>query len=80
MKSYEKPIVTKLEGTSESIYMASGAPEDEEPKKCRFGRTEASPTIDKCQSCCKTNGVSPDMAHTYKEDFTTCIDNMPLKD
>ncbi len=79
MKSYEKPIVTKLEGTSESIYMASGAPEDETKKKCRFGRTEANPGSDTCQACCQSGGLLDKVDHTYAHDFTECIEGLPVK-
>ncbi len=83
MKSYEKPIVTKLEGKSESIYMASGASEDEAEEKvvCRFGRSNANPGSDTCQACCKSGGLLNKVeGGTFRNDFTECIEGLPLKE
>jgi len=79
MKMYEKPVAQALEEFSEGVYLASGEKDKEEKKKCRFGRTEASATIDKCQSCSVTGGLTPDKKGTYVEDYKGCIDNMPEK-
>lgn len=83
MKSYEKPVITKIEGMSESIYMASGAPEEDEAAekvKCRFGRTEANPGSDICQACCKSGGLlSKVEGGSFQSDFTECIEGLPIK-
>lgn len=79
MKNYTKPVASVLEETTEGIYMASGDKENDEKKTCRFGRKEASATVDTCQSCSISGGVTPDRKHTYKGDYTGCVDGMPEK-
>jgi len=80
MKMYEKPIAQTLEEFTEGVYLASGDSGDKEEKKpCRFGRYEASATVDKCQSCSATGGLTADKKGTYVEDYKGCVDNMPEK-
>ena len=80
MNEYVKPEIMVIEGISEGVYAASG--DNEEPKKCRFGREYASPTADICQGCCKTGGKvgtgkDENGNECYRKDYTYCIDGMP---
>lgn len=80
-KTYEKPGIIPSCEKSEGIFMASG---DDTDKVCRFGRTEANPGSDVCQNCSLSGGERdhklPGTESPKKEDFTTCIDNMPIKE
>ena len=85
MKMYEKPVVEVLDDVAE-VVCADGSneaggngTENNNVAKCRFGRSEASAGADDCQSCSATGGLSKDQKHTYKADFISCADNMPLK-
>lgn len=66
------------ENLAEGVYLASG-----DKEICRFGRTEANPGSDKCQTCSVTGGASdttmPGQQSYRKEDFKNCPDNMPIK-
>lgn len=85
MKTYEKPVADVLTETSEGVYAASGDNSDDKtpkptPKKCRFGRVEASAGSDVCQSCSATGGTTPDKKGTYRDDYKGCIEGMPEKE
>lgn len=74
MSNYEKPVASVVEDKTEGVFMASGT-----KPVCRFGRTEASAGVDKCQSCSKSGGAVADLTGTFKSDYTGCVDNMPEK-
>lgn len=73
MQTYQKARMIVAEETNEGVYMGSG-----EPRVCRFGRKEANPGADVCQSCSKSNGTSSN-EKAYKQDYKGCVDNMPQK-
>ena len=76
MSNYEKPVVVMAEESTEGVYLASG-------EQCRFGRTEASAGADACQECSKSGGERstplPGEESARREDFVSCVDNMPIK-
>lgn len=82
MRDYKKPEAMYISETSEGVYMASGD-DEEDVKRCRFGRTEANPGADTCQVCSYSGGVRdkelPDEP-LFKEDYKGCPDNMPEKE
>ena len=84
MRKYMKPVLEVSEDMTEGVYLASGNAQDEEKTTCQFGRTEANPGSDKCQTCSVSGGatnVTPEGQESYrKEDFTTCPDHMPVKE
>lgn len=84
MKEYTRPVLEITKNITEGVYLASGNVQDETKVTCRFGRTEANPGSDKCQTCSVTGGVTnvtPEGQESYrKEDFTTCPDHMPIKE
>lgn len=68
---------------AEGIFMASG--ENHTPiTTCRFGRTEANAGSDVCQECSRSSGLQsshrPGEESARKEDFTGCIDGLPIKE
>lgn len=88
MKKYESPIVEIVDTLSEGVYAASGdITEDnennqEEKKRCRFGRTEANPGSDACQACSFSGGLRDtelDGESLFRSDYTGCVDGMPEK-
>ncbi len=87
MKLYEKPVVEAIEDVAEVVCAdgSNGSSNDivggDNGTKvvCRFGRTEASPGADACQSCSKTNGESA-TAQAFRGDYTYCIEGLPEKD
>lgn len=80
MKMYEKPVVEVLDDVAE-VVCADGSNEAGSGNLtvCRFGEKDQNPGRDKCQACSATNGTSADKKHTYKSDFSGCVDNMPMK-
>ena len=84
MRKYMKPVLEVSEDMTEGVYLASGNAQDEEKTTCRFGRTEANPGSDKCQTCSVSGGVTnvtPEGQESYRnEAFTTCPDHMPVKE
>ena len=89
MKMYEKPVVEVLDdvaevvcadGSNEAGGNGGNGAENSNLTVCRFGRTEANPGADKCQSCSATNGTKADQGGTFRvEDFKGCVDNKPVK-
>ncbi len=81
MKIYESPEAVRADSVTEGVYMASG---DAEEKVCRFGRNEANPGSDTCQNCSVSGGVRseklPGQESPRREDFTVCVDGMPMKE
>lgn len=79
MSNYEKPVVVMTEESTESVYLASG----DQLEQCRFGRTEASAGADACQECSKSGGKRsaplPGEESARRDDFKSCVDNMPIK-
>lgn len=79
MSNYEKPTVIAAKENMEGVYLASG----DHPEQCRFGRTEASAGSDVCQECSKSGGKRsnplPGEESARREDFVSCVDNMPVK-
>lgn len=80
MKKYTRPVLEMEPDMAEGVYLASG----DTVKQCRFGRDAANPGSDKCQTCSVTKGATdttPAGQESYRrEDFTTCPDNMPIKE
>ena len=85
MKMYEKPVVEVLDevvcadGSNEAGGNGGNGAENSNLTVCRFGRTEANPGSDACQSCSATNGAKADQGGTFRADFSGCVDNKPLK-
>ncbi len=87
MKLYEKPVVELVDDVAE-VVCADGSNNadnnnggnNQNVTACRFGRTEANPGSDACQSCSKTNGARSDQGGTFRADFTGCVENKPVKE
>ncbi len=88
MKMYEKPVVEVLDdvaevvcadGSNEAGGNGGNGAENSNLTVCRFGRTEANPGSDACQSCSATNGAKADQGGTFRVDFSGCVDNKPVK-
>lgn len=83
MKLYEKPVVEAIDDVAE-VVCADGSNEaangNTAVTKCRFGRTEANPGSDVCQSCSATNGAQADKGGTFRGDFNGCVENKPVKE
>lgn len=79
MGNYEKPTVIVTGENIEGVYLASG----DHLEQCRFGRTEASAGSEVCQECSKSGGKRstplPGEESARREDFVSCVDNMPVK-
>ncbi len=86
MKKYTRPVLEMEPDMAEGVYLASGdtVKPDGEKKHCRFGRTEANPGSDTCQTCSVTGGATdttPEGQESYRrDDFKGCPDNMPIKE
>ena len=74
MSNYEKPVVVMAEESTEG---------GDHLEQCRFGRTEASAGADACQECSKSGGKRatplPGEESARRDDFKSCVDNMPIK-
>lgn len=87
MKLYEKPVVELVDDVAE-VVCADGSNDannnnggnNQNAVACRFGRTEANPGSDTCQSCSATNGARGDQGGTFRSDFTGCVENKPIKE
>lgn len=87
MKLYEKPVVELVDDVTE-VVCADGSNDannnnggnNQNAVACRFGRTEANPGSDTCQSCSTTNGARGDQGGTFRADFTGCVENKPIKE
>lgn len=91
---YEKPEITMLDHTSEGIYMASGSPKAtcrfgrKEASKgvdmcqvCSYtrGAYSADSDVPEKSEFWYKGGKESDNGSYFKEDFTVCPDNMPIK-